>query len=199
MRGEPIDVVNKELREVHRLIAADPILSDVCRMSIITFSTDVRIVIPMSKLSHVETFPAIVAKGQTRLGVLFRGLGEVIRSDVERLKSESRSVLRPILFFITDGRPTDAWKRSFEAFVDRNSNTYAPNVIAFGVGDANEEVILRIGLQRALMANKTESVPAALRAVIKSMMQSIVASARATDMTLRLPESNDVLRIIERT
>lgn len=198
MRGEPIDVVNRELREVHRVIANDPILSDICRMGVVAFSSEVQIIIPLSKLSHVEVFPPILAGGQTKLGRLFREIEAIIKSDVDRLKSEGRNVVRPVLFFITDGRPTDSWKTSLATLLDRSRNDYAPNMIAFGVGNAKEEIIQRIGVQRAMMAKKTESVPSALRAVMKSLTQSIIASARATDLTLKLPEPTDELRVIDR-
>jgi uncharacterized protein YegL len=138
-----------------------------------------------------------VAQGQTRLGKCVDEISVIIRRDIDRLRAEGRTVLRPVLFFITDGRPTDAWRRRLTTFLDRTANPAAPNVIAFGVGNANEETISTIGRQRAMMARTTESVPAALRAVIRSLTQTIVGSLRDPQLRLQLPTETADLRIVE--
>ncbi len=196
MRGEPIHTVNSELREVHRLLSADPLLNDLCRIAVITFSSEVTEVVPLSRLSSIEIFPQITAQGQTRLGRLFREFSDILSRDFARLRSEGRTILRPVMFLITDGRPTDAWRRSLAAFVDRTTNPSSPNIIAFGVGKANEGVISTIGKQRAMMARTSESVPAALRAVIKSLTQTIIGSARDPQLRLQLPPETSDLRIV---
>jgi uncharacterized protein YegL len=197
MRGEPIRAVNEELRQVHQVLSSDPLLNDLCRFAVITFASKVIEVVPLKRLASIELFPELVAQGQTRLGKCVDEISVIIRRDIDRLRAEGRTVLRPVLFFITDGRPTDAWKRRLNTFLDRTANPAAPNVIAFGVGNANEETISTIGRQRAMMARTTESVPAALRAVIRSLTQTIVGSLRDPQLRLQLPTETADLRIVQ--
>jgi len=199
MRGEPIRTVNAELREVHRVLSADPLLNDLCRIAVIAFASKVTEVVPLSRLGSIEIFPQITAQGQTQLGRLFREFSDILRRDLDRLRSEGRTILRPVMFLITDGRPTDAWRRNLTAFADRTTNPTSPNIIAFGVGKANEDVISMIGKQRAMMARTTESVPAALRAVIKSLTQTIIGSARDPQLRLQLPAETSDLRIVTKS
>jgi len=199
MRGEPIRTVNAELREVHRVLSADPLLNDLCRIGVIAFASEVTEVIPLSRLSSIREFPEIVARGQTRLGRFLSEISIILSRDISQLRAEGRTVLRPVLFIISDGRPTDAWRKRFAAFIDRVANPTCPNIIAFGVGTANEDIISTIGKQRAMMARTTESVPAALRAVIRSLTQTIIGSARDPQLRLQLPAETSDLRIVTKS
>jgi len=197
MRGEPMRVVNEELRQVHQVLSSDPLLNDLCRFAVIAFASEVIEVVRLGRLASIEKFPEIVARGQTRLGKCIDEISVIVRRDIDSLRAEDRPVLRPVLFFITDGRPTDSWKRKLNAFTDRKANPAAPNIIAFGVGEADEDTISTIGKQRAMMARTTESVPAALRAVIRSLTQTIVGSLRDPQLRLQLPTETADLRIVE--
>ena len=78
----------------------------------------------------------------------------------------------------------------FDDFFDRTKNQQAPVMISFRIGTAIESAIIRVGQDCALMANKTESVPAALRSVHKSLTGSIVGSSRSSEAGIVLPESD---------
>jgi len=196
MRGEQIKVVNSELPLIHQTIALDPIVNDKCRISIITFDTVAKIALPLQRLADVKQMPSLTAGGRTNYGVLFRELPSIIRNDLQELRNSGFATLRPIVFFISDGGATDSWIQVFDDFIDRTKNPQAPVMISFGVGTAKESAIIRVGKDRAMMANKTESVPAALRSVLKSLTSSIVGSSRSSEAGIVLPESDQNIRIV---
>ena len=140
-----IDAVNNCLAELHAAIAGDPLVSDKCRIGLITFSDIAEVLLPLSNLSDVVAMPGLVAKAMSNYGGAFNLLREVIARDIANMKSQGIQVYRPVVFFISDGDPTDDWEASHRALTDKNINPQAPHIIAFGVAGANPAVIGKIG------------------------------------------------------
>ena len=132
-----IDAVNNGLPELHAAIAGDPLVSDKCRIGLITFSDIAEELLPLSNLSDVQAMPGCAAKGMTNYGEAFNLLRVVIARDIANMKSQGIQVYRPAVFFITDGDPTDDWEANHRALTDKNINPQAPHIIAFGVAGAN--------------------------------------------------------------
>ena len=62
------------------------------------------------------------------------------------MKADGHKVHRPAVFFLTDGEPTDddaAWKQAFSELADPAFQA-RPNVIPFGVADAQKKVLDQI-------------------------------------------------------
>lgn len=196
MKGPPICAVNNELPKIHRAIAMDPTVNDKCRLAIIGFSTQPKVEMPLQRLADVKNMPTLTANGRTNYGALFKELRLIIEADITSEKIAGNAVLRPIVFFISDGGATDSWIKIFDEFTNREVNRYAPVMISFGVGKAREDSISRVGINRAMMADKIESVPAALTSVLKSLTNSIVGSSRSPDSQIILPEPDSTMRIL---
>ena len=174
----------------------DPTVNDKCKLSIISFNTKPKVELPLQRLADVEKMPTLVAGGRTNYGAMFKELRTIIASDVQSEKIAGNAVLRPIIFFISDGGATDSWINIFNEFSDHRVNKQAPVLISFGVGAAKEESISRVGVDRAMMADKIESVPAALTAILKSLTNSIISSSRTSDTRIILPEADSTMRIL---
>jgi uncharacterized protein YegL len=196
MKGAPISAVNNELPNIHRTIAMDPTVNDKCKLSIIGFNTKPKVELPLKRLADVGKMPTLVAGGRTNYGALFKELRNIIEADVQAEKDAGNAVLRPVVYFISDGGATDSWIKIFEAYSDRGANKQAPVFISFGVGDAKEDSIARVGIDRAMMADKVESVPAALTSVLRSLTNSILSSSRNTDPQIVLPDPDATMRIL---
>ncbi len=196
MKGEPIRVVNDELPKIHNKIASDPLVNDKCRLSILSFNTDTQVDLKLQRLTEVKEMPKLSAGGRTNYGVLFRKIREIIKNDLVEVRNEGNVTLRPIVFFISDGGATDSWIKTFEEFSDRKLNPEAPILISFGVGKAKEASIIKIGINRAMMAKNIESVASALREVLKSLTNSIVNSSRESTPRIILPEPDSILKVL---
>jgi uncharacterized protein YegL len=123
-------VLNATLSRLHYNLATNPRVSEFARVCVIAFSTDVHVVIPMSDMEQVPAMPEVICGGRTEYGKTFDQLRQCIEQDVSNLRTQQFSVLRPTIFFLTDGGPTDAhWQTSFRTLVDRSWPRH-PHVIA---------------------------------------------------------------------
>ena len=196
MRGRRIDSVNAALPRLHRSIASNPVAADKCHIGLIAFNTGAQVVVPLNDLSHVPSMPSLMAGGRTEYDAALTELGRAITADVERLKASGVRVHRPCAFFITDGRPTGGWRTTRDLLVNQATNTRAPNIVAFGVAEADEENLRRLATRFVFLADDGVDVAEALAEIFQRITSSIVASAVNPDGALVLTGGNG-LRLID--
>ena len=95
MSGQPIEALNDALPEVHDAIATDLVVADKTRFSIVSFSDDARVDLPMSDLSDVTKMPVFTPRGGTSYAKAFSLLRQQIANDVAQLKADGFRVFRP--------------------------------------------------------------------------------------------------------
>lgn len=197
MSGERIAAVNDGLPEIQNEILQDPIIEAKAFFSVISFSTEARVDLPLRRVGEVQSMPVLKAGGQTNYS---RGIAlarQAIEDDVNNLKSTGYQVIRPCVYFITDGRPGDSWKKQRDAWVNRSENKFAPNIIGFGVANADEDTLRRLATQFSFIASENVSPAVALREVMRHVTRSIVATARSTEMTYPIPRSDEFFRVVQ--
>jgi uncharacterized protein YegL len=191
MDGEPIESINSALPDLHQEIGANPVVADKTQFCIIGFSDDAEVLLELSDLSTVTQLPVLAIRGGTAYGAAFRSLKQTIEADVARLKGEGHKVYRPVVFFLTDGHPTDdGWESEYRALIDPGFSSH-PNIVAFGIGDADEDTISSIATFRAFLADGSVSPAQALREFATALTRSIVksgSSATAEGMQLMAPD-----------
>lgn len=109
------------------------------------------------------------------------------------LKAQGHEVYRPVAFFLSDGIPTDEdWPIAHRELLN---SRYAPKIIAFGIGDAEAQIIGQVANFRAFIQKDNSVSPAqALREFASSLTRSIVRSASSissdgsSDFTLAVEE-----------
>ncbi|MFE9662984.1 MULTISPECIES: VWA domain-containing protein [unclassified Streptomyces] len=176
MNGDPLDSINSALPELHREISTNPTVADKTRFCLIGFSNDAKVLQPLVDLSDIDTLPGLAAGGLTAYGEAFRTLRTCIEADVTTLKAEGHDVYRPVVFFLSDGGPTDDdWQQAHKELIDAR---YRPNIIAFGIGEADRATIGHVANFRAFMQqDQSVSAAQALREFAASLTRSIVRSA----------------------
>ncbi|MBY9075961.1 VWA domain-containing protein [Nocardioides sp. WL0053] len=177
MDGEPIDAINTALPELHHEIGINPVVADKTQFAIIGFSDRAEVLLPLSNLSQVASLPVLSTKGSTSFGAALRCVKDEIEADVSRLKSEGHQVYRPVVFFLTDGYPNhgENWRDDHQALTSP-SFPYHPNIVAFGIGEADPTVISSIATFRAFMSDNSTSPADALNEFAKALTKSIVRS-----------------------
>ncbi|MFP8944109.1 vWA domain-containing protein [Streptomyces fenghuangensis] len=184
MSGLGVDAINKSLPELHQEISTNPSVADKTRFALIGFSTQASVLQPLADLSELTQLPALSAGGVTSFGSAFRLLRDTIEKDVEALKAEGHDVYRPVVFFLSDGIPTDGDWRSALKELDAEKFRYAPKIIAFGISDADAAIISEVANFKAFIQENDKVSPAvALREFASSLTRSIVNSA--TSMAAR--------------
>lgn len=131
-------VVQSELDELKNGILNAQARHDIL-FSVITFADDAEVLLPLTKdPNQPYSFASRkLVKDRPDFGNVFRKIKDVIDSDVTRMKSTGRQILRPVVFFMSECQPVDEeWRADHAALVDRG-NPYWPNIITIGVGQAD--------------------------------------------------------------
>ena len=108
MRGERIEAVKNGLQVLVSKLRQDPFaLESVC-ISIITFDREVKQVVPLTELETLQ-LPEITTpeSGPTNMGAALLMLCEKMDSEIIKSTSEQKGDWRPLLFLMTDGKPSD--------------------------------------------------------------------------------------------
>lgn len=176
MAGTGVDAINSALPDLHHEISTNPSVADKTRFALIGFSTQASVLQPLADLSELTQLPSLSAGGVTSFGAAFRLLKDTIDKDVAALKAEGHDVYRPVVFFLSDGIPTDDdWRTPLK---DLNAFRYAPKIIAFGISDADAATITEVANFKAFIQQDSSITPAvALREFASSLTRSIVNSA----------------------
>lgn len=191
MDGKPIEAMNSALPDLHNEIAHNPVVADKTRFAIIGFSDDAEVLLPLSDLSELHNLPVLSAKTSTNYGAALRVAKEQIELDVRELRQEGHTVYRPVVFFLTDGFPNSDWKAEWEELTSKDF-PYHPNIVAFGIGEADAKTISALATFRAFMADGSLSPAQALQEFAVALTRSIVRSGSTTGkdggMTLQTPD-----------
>lgn len=147
-----LDELNAGLREFRGAVHADPAVAARVRVCVVGFAEAPRLLQPLRPATELAELADPVPSTGTNFGPAFAFLREAIDRDVRRLKEHRLLVRRPIVFFTSDGQPTDpmTWPDAFATLTDPGWTT-RPNVVAFGLGDADRATLGRIATLRLFL------------------------------------------------
>ena len=142
MRGEPIQAVNVGLQTMLATLRTDPYALDSVFISIITFDKSINVVLPLTELSNVQ-LPVIETpqSGPTHLGEALEVLCERVKEEVLQSTEDSKGDWMPLLFVLTDGKPSDSLKFSQMVPIVKNANF--GSIIGCAAGPLAKEEYLR--------------------------------------------------------
>ena len=108
MNGEPIVAVNAGLQALLGSLRTNPYALDSVHLSITTFDSSIKEVLPMTALTEVM-LPEITCpqSGATLLGEALEHICALVRRDVRKASDTEKGDWKPILVILTDGKPTD--------------------------------------------------------------------------------------------
>lgn len=108
MRGEPIASVNTGLQTMLASLRQDPHALESVHLAIWTFDREVNNVLPLTELSDIQ-LPEIETpdSGPTMLGRALTEVLSCVDSEVRRGGEDSKGDWMPLLFIMTDGKPSD--------------------------------------------------------------------------------------------
>jgi uncharacterized protein YegL len=190
--ADHLDALNDGLAQLHAAVGTDPVVADITRFCLIGFSGEATVLQPLCRPSDVVGLTDLTMQAATSFGEAFRLLRDTIEADVDTLKAAAHQVFRPAVFFLSDGHPTDpaTWPAEYERLVDPDFPA-RPNIIAFGIGDADAATICRIGTFSAYMSHGGTSPAAALHGFARALTTSVVRSNDDGEMALRVPARID--------
>jgi len=111
MRGEPIESVKVGLESMISSLRQDPFALESVFISIITFDREVKQILPLTELENLQ-LPEITTpeSGPTHLGEALEMLCKMVDSEVRVSTTDQKGDWMPLLFIMTDGKPSDLQK-----------------------------------------------------------------------------------------
>ncbi len=173
--GMPIQAVNEGLRLLKEILMEDPAAIELAYISVITFSTGAEQIVPLTELLEFSP-PELKAGGWSEMGAALRLLNEVLDREIILNTPEQKGDYRPLIFLMTDGRPSDSWKRINKALRSR-SQIKLSNLVALGCGPKADMQILSQVADVALLMD--EITPEAIKAFFKWVSQSVGTASLA--------------------
>lgn len=120
MMGEPIEAVKNGVQVMVSTLRNNPQAIETAFISIITFDSSARQIIPLTELSNFQ-MRDIQATGTTSLGEALKILSNCIDTEVAKTTPETKGDWKPLVFIMTDGMPTDDWKSGLAEFQKRKT------------------------------------------------------------------------------
>jgi len=131
MQGNPIAELNEGLRTFKEELMSDGMAMQRVEVAIVTFG-------PVQVLSEFQTAdlfeaPELAVTGNTPMGAAIEQGLDMLEARKQIYKQAGVSYYRPWVFLITDGAPTDDWKRAAER-VRAGDNSERKQFSFFAVG-----------------------------------------------------------------
>ena len=178
--GPHIGELNHGLLSLQDAMQRDSFAAAKVRFSVIGFSDGAFTYLEPADLRSAPQLPELTAQGGTSYCAAFEELAYRISVDMPRLKGHGFGVHRPVVFFLTDGAPTD--RQDWRAVRTRLlSQPAAPNILSFGIGEADPAVVGEIATKAefALVADRRMDTGAAITEFLTSLTQSVISSGNA--------------------
>jgi uncharacterized protein YegL len=143
----PIDELNAGLLAFRDELMADELAVKRVEISLVTFG-------PVKKITDFQTpdlfrAPKLTAEGDTPMGLAIEKAVEIVRDRKAAYRQNGVSYYRPWIFMISDGEPTDDWRRAAE-LVRAGEQTKSFAFFAVGVEGANFDILNRIAVRQPL-------------------------------------------------
>ena len=137
MYGSKIDNLNKAVKEMIDTFAQEEKMETEILVSIIKFGP-VELHLPFTKASQVDWVDLEVT-GVTPIG----GALKMAKAMIEDKETTPSRAYRPTIILVSDGQPTDSWKRPLEDFISEGRSSKCDRM-AMAIGrDADETVLKR--------------------------------------------------------
>lgn len=156
MNGEPIQAVNVGLQSLMSSLRSDPHALDSVYISIITFDKEVKEFLPLTEVSNVQLQEITCPKsGPTHLGEALEVVMKKIDSDIKLSSANQKGDWMPLLFIMTDGKPSDMMK--FKEMSSKIKSKKFGNIIACGAGPKAKEEYLKMLTDNVTMLDHMDS------------------------------------------
>jgi uncharacterized protein YegL len=198
MSGAPIEAVNQGVNLLYNELMNDPSAIETAYISIITFASQAKMVIPLTELTNIQ-IPKLQAGGATALGAALGMLNNSLDQDVRVNTSTQKGDYKPLVFLMTDGMPTDHWEQAADTIKQRTKQKIA-SIIALGCGGGVDiNTLRRITEIVLLMDNITpDQITQYFKWVSQSVSQASVAiqASYTSEAKADLPPPPSGIRVV---
>ncbi len=193
MEGESVEAVKQGVKYLLSELRGDPDAIERVWISVITFDSSARQVVPLTELEQFKE-PPLTANGSTALGDALRLLLKSVDQEVRKTTPTQKGDYRPLVFLMTDGEPTDSW----ESAADEVKRRRFGNIIACGAGPSVRTETLKRITEIVVLLNdyKPETFKAFFKWVSASVVTTSQKIAAKGEAPLDLPAPPPQIQII---
>jgi uncharacterized protein YegL len=177
--------LNEGIVSLRDALEREPLAASKVRLSITGFSGDVATRMDLADIRELPQTPKLATRETgTSYRAAFQDLTDRIPVDQKRLRSQGYRIHRPVVFFLTDGQPTDgnAWEQIRDRLCDAAVLKAHPTIIAFGIGDGTDaHTINKIATKPsfAFLAVPGADMGKVIAEFIRTFIKSVVKSGAA--------------------
>ena len=133
MKGEPIESVKVGLADMVASLRLDPYALETACISIITYDREVKQILSLTELENLQ-LPDITCpeSGPTHMGAALHLLCNCYDNEVNKGSKEQKGAWAPLLFVLTDGKPSDF--QVYEDAARRVKKYQFTNIVACAAG-----------------------------------------------------------------
>ncbi len=174
MHGEPIEAVKNGVDMLVSTLLSDPYALETAYLSVITFDSAAQQLVQLTELPKFQA-PQLQAAGCTALGGALALLAQRIDTEVTTTTAEQKGDWRPLVFIMTDGKPTDDLQFGLEQFRQRKTGMVVACAAGQGADTATLQQITPNVVQLATADSST------IKAFFKWVSASISTSSKAVE------------------
>jgi uncharacterized protein YegL len=176
---EHFSTLSYGLASLREQMEESPAAAAAVRFSLIVFGSSVQTLMRIADFNEISNVPGLSNLGGTNYTLVFQELVRQIPLDVTMLKGENYRVLRPAVFFLTDGYPNEGgdWTPTHAQLMS-GANASRPNIMAFGVGTADAATVSAVASrpEYAFLALAGADMGLALGEFMTALQRSVVSS-----------------------
>lgn len=174
MSGEPIESVKNGVQILVSTLRQDPYALETAFLSVITFDSSARQLVPLMEMASFQV-PSISATGTTSLGEALSLLADCIEKEITKTSAEIKGDWKPLVFIMTDGVPTDDWKKG----LDKLKKVKTGLIVACAAGHSADTSILKQITEVVVQLDITDSNT--IKAFFKWVSASVSTGSQKID------------------
>lgn len=200
MAGEALEEMSRGIHGMVQHLSNDPYAVETVWLSVLTFSSIVRQLVPLTELLDFK-LPKLSVRTGTALGAGLRLLAQCLSRDIRKTTTTHKGDYKPLVILFSDGQPTDSWEQAADELKAQRHPSIA-NVYAIGCGpDVDTEVLRRVTdivlLMKDLSPQAWKKVFVWLSASVQT--QSVALDVGREGQAINLPSlPSDVLEVAPR-
>lgn len=181
MVGESRDALQKGLDRIVDELRKNPYALETAYMSIIAFAGKARTLVPLTDVLGFYN-PNLPVGSGTALGLALETLMESIDKDVKKSVDGKKGDWQPLVYILTDGKPTDGYEGAFNRWKKDYANL--ANVVAIGLGPyADTSVLSEIAENTFTYNGENEKDFEGMIRWISNSISTVSASPGNVDLT----------------
>lgn len=196
MNGEPIEQVKTGVQLLVSALRQDPYALETAYLSVITFGTSATEAVKLTELTAFQP-PPLAASGTTALGDALRLAAEVAARDLAKTTSGAKGDWKPMVFVMTDGAPTDDWKKGHERFLKEKWGV----VVGCAVNGGDVSVLKEIAGEAVVQLDTSDATAVSkffkwVSASVSSNSKAVETAGKEVDGLDQLPPPPPEIKIV---